>query len=264
MRKLGIALALAVAATLVISTPAMAQAAKKKQRQRISPHETITATIDGNELKLVYGRPYTKKPGTDRGPQDLGRAGPLRQGLAHGRRRGDPAHDQGADRDRRLLARRRARTRCSPSPTRTAPPSSSSTRRPASGAFPTTRNPRRPTSWRGWTSRRRLSTRRSTSSRWRSSRRPAAACVKMMWENTQYSVAVHREEVRPKGRSDVAYFHRGPTVRPRWTSQLRGLAMSRTTTLPRVEPARRLARCLRPGRGPAGRADLRAAVPRNR
>ena len=64
MRKLGIALALVVAAALVTSTPAMAQAAKKKQRQRISPHETITETIDGNELKLVYGRPYSKKPGT--------------------------------------------------------------------------------------------------------------------------------------------------------------------------------------------------------
>jgi Protein of unknown function (DUF2911) len=64
MRKLGIALAIVVAAALVSSTPAMAQAAKKKQRQRISPHETITATIDGDEIKLVYGRPYTTKPGT--------------------------------------------------------------------------------------------------------------------------------------------------------------------------------------------------------
>ncbi len=64
MRKLGIALALVVAAALVTSTPAMAQAAKKKQRQRVSPHETITATIDGDEMKLVYGRPYTTKPGT--------------------------------------------------------------------------------------------------------------------------------------------------------------------------------------------------------
>jgi Protein of unknown function (DUF2911) len=64
MRKLGIALALVVAAALVTSTPAMAQAAKKKQRQRVSPHETITESIDGNELKLVYGRPYSKKPGT--------------------------------------------------------------------------------------------------------------------------------------------------------------------------------------------------------
>ena len=64
MRKFGIALALVIAAALVSSTPAMAQAAKKKQRQRISPHETITATIDGDEIKLVYGRPYTTKPGT--------------------------------------------------------------------------------------------------------------------------------------------------------------------------------------------------------
>src|SRR5262249_59388882 len=64
MRKLGLAVVLAVAAALVTSTPAMAQAAKKKQRQRISPHETITATIDGDEIKLVYGRPYTTKPGT--------------------------------------------------------------------------------------------------------------------------------------------------------------------------------------------------------
>ena len=64
MRKLGIALVLVVAAALVTSTPAMAQAAKKKQRQRISPHETITAKIDSDEIKLVYGRPYTTKPGT--------------------------------------------------------------------------------------------------------------------------------------------------------------------------------------------------------
>jgi hypothetical protein len=64
MRKLGIALAFVVAAALVTPTPAMAQAAKKKQRQRVSPHETITATIDGDALKLVYGRPYTVKPGT--------------------------------------------------------------------------------------------------------------------------------------------------------------------------------------------------------
>jgi hypothetical protein len=65
MRKLGLAAVLVVAGALVTSTPAMAQAAKKKQRQRISPHETITKTIDGDEVKLVYGRPYTKKPGTD-------------------------------------------------------------------------------------------------------------------------------------------------------------------------------------------------------
>jgi hypothetical protein len=64
MRKLGFAAVLVVAATLVTSESAIAQAAKKKERQRISPHETITETIDGNEMKLVYGRPYTTKPGT--------------------------------------------------------------------------------------------------------------------------------------------------------------------------------------------------------
>ncbi len=64
MSKLGFVAGLAVAASLVVTSPAMAQAAKKKARQRVSPHETITATIDGDELKLVYGRPYTTKPGT--------------------------------------------------------------------------------------------------------------------------------------------------------------------------------------------------------
>jgi hypothetical protein len=64
MSKLAVAATLAVATALVFSTPVMAQAAKKKSRQRVSPHETITATIDGAELKLVYGRPYTVKPGT--------------------------------------------------------------------------------------------------------------------------------------------------------------------------------------------------------
>jgi hypothetical protein len=64
MKKLGIALALVLAAHLLNSTPAMAQDAQKKQAQRMSPHETIAATIDGDELKLVYGRPYTVKPGT--------------------------------------------------------------------------------------------------------------------------------------------------------------------------------------------------------
>jgi hypothetical protein len=32
------------------------------QRPRVSPHETITATIDGNDVKIVYGRPYSKNP----------------------------------------------------------------------------------------------------------------------------------------------------------------------------------------------------------
>jgi len=30
-----------------------------------SPHETVKATIAGNAISLTYGRPFSKKPGTD-------------------------------------------------------------------------------------------------------------------------------------------------------------------------------------------------------
>ena len=30
----------------------------------VSPHETISATIDGSKITITYGRPYSKKPGT--------------------------------------------------------------------------------------------------------------------------------------------------------------------------------------------------------
>ena len=43
-----------VAAIIVSASPLMAQ------RKRISPHETISAVIDGNKVTIVYGRPYTK------------------------------------------------------------------------------------------------------------------------------------------------------------------------------------------------------------
>ena len=33
-----------------------------QQRQRVSPHETVNATIDGNDISVVYGRPYSKDP----------------------------------------------------------------------------------------------------------------------------------------------------------------------------------------------------------
>jgi hypothetical protein len=49
-------LTLIVAAVVASAFPLMAQ------RQRVSPHETITTNIDGNDLKLVYGRPYSKSP----------------------------------------------------------------------------------------------------------------------------------------------------------------------------------------------------------
>ena len=50
---------LAVVAVAMLSAwPAMAQ------RQRLSPHETISSVIDGNRVTITYGRPYTIKPGT--------------------------------------------------------------------------------------------------------------------------------------------------------------------------------------------------------
>ena len=33
-----------------------------QEHKRVSPHETVSATIDGAQLKIVYGRPYTKDP----------------------------------------------------------------------------------------------------------------------------------------------------------------------------------------------------------
>ena len=34
------------------------------QQKKASPHETVKATIDGNDITVVYGRPYTKHPKT--------------------------------------------------------------------------------------------------------------------------------------------------------------------------------------------------------
>jgi hypothetical protein len=35
------------------------------QQKRVSPHETISAVIDGNRVTIVYGRPYSKDPKGD-------------------------------------------------------------------------------------------------------------------------------------------------------------------------------------------------------
>jgi len=34
----------------------------QEKKSRVSPHETINATIDGDQITIVYGRPYTKDP----------------------------------------------------------------------------------------------------------------------------------------------------------------------------------------------------------
>jgi DUF2911 family protein len=36
----------------------------QEKKSRVSPHETVKADIDGNEISIVYGRPYTKDPHT--------------------------------------------------------------------------------------------------------------------------------------------------------------------------------------------------------
>src|SRR3954469_1200237 len=48
---------LALSLSLVVALPAIAE-----EKQRVSPHETITADIDGASVTIVYGRPYTKDP----------------------------------------------------------------------------------------------------------------------------------------------------------------------------------------------------------
>ncbi len=44
------------AVAMLCALPAMAQ------RGRVSPHETVSAVIDGNRVTVTYGRPYTKDP----------------------------------------------------------------------------------------------------------------------------------------------------------------------------------------------------------
>jgi hypothetical protein len=53
MKRLTLAVVLVA---LMLTIPSMAQ------RGPASPHETITANIDGNDIKIVYGRPYSKNP----------------------------------------------------------------------------------------------------------------------------------------------------------------------------------------------------------
>jgi hypothetical protein len=42
---------------LLATSPLLAQ-----EKARVSPHETIKGTVGGNEITVVYGRPYTKDP----------------------------------------------------------------------------------------------------------------------------------------------------------------------------------------------------------
>jgi hypothetical protein len=48
----------AIAAIVACTLPLMAQ------QKRVSPHETVSAVIDGSRVIVTYGRPYTKDPKT--------------------------------------------------------------------------------------------------------------------------------------------------------------------------------------------------------
>jgi len=47
---------------LIVFTTVVASAFSLKAG--VSPHETISASIDGSKITITYGRPYSKKPGT--------------------------------------------------------------------------------------------------------------------------------------------------------------------------------------------------------
>ena len=52
------------AVAMIGALPAMAQQPRAASSGGNSPHETISAVIDGNRVTITYGRPYTIKPGT--------------------------------------------------------------------------------------------------------------------------------------------------------------------------------------------------------
>jgi hypothetical protein len=50
--------------TLVIAVAILCASPLMAQQKRVSPHETISAVVDGNRVTVIYGRPYTKDPKT--------------------------------------------------------------------------------------------------------------------------------------------------------------------------------------------------------
>lgn len=50
---------------IAIAAMIIGAASLPAQQTRVSPHETISAVIDGNRVTIVYGRPYTKDPKSD-------------------------------------------------------------------------------------------------------------------------------------------------------------------------------------------------------
>ncbi|MEO8438795.1 MAG: DUF2911 domain-containing protein [Spartobacteria bacterium] len=48
--------------SLLATLSVLALSPLQAEEKRVSPHETVSATIDGATIKIVYGRPYTKDP----------------------------------------------------------------------------------------------------------------------------------------------------------------------------------------------------------
>ena len=53
-----------ILATVISLLIAVSFAMAQEKKKPVSPHETISATIDGNAMTIAYGRPYTKDPKT--------------------------------------------------------------------------------------------------------------------------------------------------------------------------------------------------------
>ena len=49
---------------LILAIAALGLLPAMAQQKRLSPHETVSAVIDGSRVMIVYGRPYTKNPRT--------------------------------------------------------------------------------------------------------------------------------------------------------------------------------------------------------
>jgi hypothetical protein len=58
MRNVRIAAAAAVGIVMVFTVAAAVET--RQARQRASPHESVSATVDGSEMTIVYGRPYMR------------------------------------------------------------------------------------------------------------------------------------------------------------------------------------------------------------
>lgn len=50
--------------SMLVAASLLATLSLQAQQRRLSPHETISAVVNGNRVTIVYGRPYTIKPGT--------------------------------------------------------------------------------------------------------------------------------------------------------------------------------------------------------